>query len=182
MPESGVSISYVADVGQINLRGDPANPVFQAAVQNVFSQSLPGDPNSVTVAGHRICWLGPDEWLVLTAADRAAGLIDELESALAGQHAAINDISGGQVLLNVRGMHAADLFAKGCTLDFHPASFKPGGCAQSGLAKANVLFIRAASADEFDIVVRRSFSDYVAKWLLRAGGEFGANVLSHNQM
>ena len=176
MSEPSVSASVVEDTGQINLRGDPRNAEFMDAVREVLGQSLPVEPNTVTMSEHRVCWLGPDDWLILTAAGGVSELVNKLESALIGQHAAVNDVSGGQILLNVRGEHVCDLFAKGCALDFHPASFSPGSCAQSGLAKANVLFIRAKIENEFDIIVRRSFSDYLIHWLRRAGRELGTDT------
>jgi sarcosine oxidase subunit gamma len=58
--------------------------------------------------------------------------------------------------------------AKGCTLDFHPRVFRPGTCAQSGLAKANVLIRLGDDPDSFDVVVRRSFADYLLRWLRHA--------------
>lgn len=174
MSEATVKVRIVEDMGQVNLRGDAGSAKFADAVQGVLGQSLPVEPNSMTISEHRICWLGPDEWLILTSAERAPELVSRLEAALIGQHAAINDLSGGQLLLNFRGEHVPDLFAKGCTLDFHPGSFAPGSCAQSSLAKANVIFVRTNDADEFDVIVRRSFSDYLVHWLRRAGSEFGA--------
>lgn len=176
MSESTVTVSVVEETGQINLRGDPENAKFRAAVQDVLGQPLPVEPNSVTASQHRICWLGPDEWLILTTADRVSALVGKLEGALVGQHAAINDLSGGQLVFTIRGESACDLFAKGCTLDFHTESFPPGSCAQSGLAKASVFFVRSNEADVFDIIVRRSFSDYLSRWLREAGREYGVDV------
>jgi sarcosine oxidase subunit gamma len=68
------------------------------------------------------------------------------------------------------------VFAKGCTLDFHPRAFSNGMCAQSGLARANVLFALPESDDEFLVVVRRSFADYLLCWLHDAATGSGVRI------
>lgn len=161
------------DLGHINLRGDPQNADFIAAAERILGQALPLDANTVSLGDHRIYWLGPDEWLLVTAADTVSGLVDRLQHAFAKLHAAVNDISGGQVALSLSGTSVRDILAKGCTLDLHPQVFRLGTCAQSGLAKANVLVGLGDDTDTFEIVVRRSFSDYLVRWLQQAGGDYG---------
>jgi sarcosine oxidase subunit gamma len=95
-----------------------------------------------------------------------------LDDALSGVHATLNDVSGGLVALRIGGKDAAALLAKGCTLDLHPKVFKPGQCAQSGIAKAGILLAKVDD-ETFDVYVRRSFAEYLALWLQRAGAEFG---------
>jgi sarcosine oxidase subunit gamma len=49
-----------------------------------------------------------------------------------------------------------------------------GACAQSGLAKASMLIGRIDDAEPvFEIIVRRSFADYVLRWLNHAAADFG---------
>ena len=100
-------------------------------------------------------------------------LAAELASALADCHVAVNDVSGGNVALRLQGAATRDLFAKGCTLDFHPDVFGVGQCAQSGLGKAAVLFGQLDDAPTFELIVRRSFAGYLVKWLHHAGREYG---------
>lgn len=87
-------------------------------------------------------------------------------------HAGINDISGGNIGMHLSGENIRDVFAKGCTLDFHPQVFKVGDCAQSGLAKANVVFGLIEEGATFELIVRRSFADYLLQWLRQAGREY----------
>jgi sarcosine oxidase subunit gamma len=175
MSESSVMIRRLDDVGYINLRGDPRQTAFIRAAEDALGQALPIEPNTVSAGPHLVCWLGPDEWQIRTSADAVAGLMNGLQKALADQHAASNDLSGGLVTFRVSGADARNLFAKACTLDFHPDVLAVGSCAQSGLAKANVLFVCADDPDTFEIVVRRSFSDYLQRWFKVAGAEFGAD-------
>ena len=166
--ENGTQVSVRADLGHINLRGDMADEGFVAAVEEVIGQPLPMIPNTLTTGSHQVFWLGPDEWLIMMAAEDVAEMVARLGDATSSMHAAINDISGGQVTLLLEGRDARVLLAKGCTLDLHASEFSVGCCAQSGLAKANVLLACLDDAPTFAISVRRSFSDYLCRWLRRS--------------
>lgn len=169
---AGITIQIQSGLAHVNLRGDAQDSRFVAAVEKLLGQQLPTAPNTSGVGDHRVYWLGPDEWLIVTEVEGLAGTLQE---TLAGIDAAVNDVSGGQLALRVSGPNVADVFAKGCTLDLHPKVFTAGMCAQSGLAKATVLIGLIEQDDQesvFDIVVRRSFSDYLVRWLEHAGREF----------
>jgi len=175
--ESGdecVTVDIRADLGHINLRGSPANPEFLSTVASVLRQELPIAANTMTIGEHRIFWLGPDEWQIVTAIDTSDGLATQLRQALAGSHASVSDLGGGQIALHLSGSRVRDVLAKGCTLDFTPAEFPVGASAQCSLAKASMLigFIGIAGPT-FEIVVRRSFADYVVRWLQHAATEYG---------
>ena len=73
--------------------------------------------------------------------------------------------------MRIKGRGVRDVLAKGCTLDLHPAEFAAGACAQSGLAKANILIGLIEEKPVFEIVVRRSFAEYLARWLQHAATE-----------
>lgn len=166
------------DLGHINLRGNPANADFVTAVEEVLDQSLPVAPNTVSVGAHRVFWLGPDEWLVVAAVEQAPTVVGRLHEVTTQFHASVNDISGGQIAMLLDGSGARRILAKGCTLDLDASVFPVGACAQSGLAKAGVLLALLDDAPTFMIVVRRSFSDYLCRWLARAGQEFGIAFLA----
>lgn len=153
------------DQGHINLRGNAADSRFVDGVADVLGQSLPLAPNKLTQSQHRAYWLGPDEWQIVTEFNRVTDLVQQLEDALAGQHVAINDLSGGQVSLHLSGKGVPELLAKACTLDLHPSVFGVGDCAQSGLAKASVLLGCIGDAPVYEIIVRRSYSEYLLLWL-----------------
>ena len=153
------------DLGHINLRGNAGDNRFIEGAAEVLGQQLPLQPNTLTRSEHRVYWLGPDEWQIVTPLGRAGPLVAQLENQLAAQHVAINDLSGGQVALHLSGGDVPALLAKGCTLDLHASAFQVGGCAQSGLAKANVLLGYIDAAPVYEIIVRRSFSEYLLHWL-----------------
>ena len=135
---AGVIVRELPFLGHINLRGDPKDPHFAGAVGGVIGDALPMVPNTLTgMHGITMYWLGPDEWLIVTPDDRRDSIVRHLGQALAKQHCAITDVSGGQTALHLHGRHVRDVLAKGCPIDFHPRVFGIGQCAQSHLGKAH---------------------------------------------
>ena len=173
LPDPATTVSIRGDLGHINLRGRAADAGFVRAVEQALGQSLPVEPNTISAGRHQVCWLGPDEWLVVTPVATAAELAGQLEQALSSTHASVNDVSGGQIALMLRGAKCRELLARGCTLDLHPREFQVGDCAQSGLARASILIALVDDAPTFMLVVRRSFSDYLCRWLAHAGSDKG---------
>lgn len=175
---AGIGIRVRSDLGHINLRGDLSDSRFTHAMESVLGQALPAEPNTFSVAAHRIYWQGPDEWLILADNDQVTSLAGDLRKSADGINVAVNDVSGGQIALTLAGANVREVFAKGCTLDLHPRVFTPGMCAQSGLARAGVLIALTSEEDTFDLVVRRSFADYLLRWLAHAANEFGVRIES----
>ena len=168
-----VDINVLSDRGFLNIRLDPRNEQAVEAAARALGQPVPLASNTFTCGEHRVFWLGPDEWLIETGAQRAARLHSELAEALAGSHVAINDVSGGHVALHVSGADARTVLAKGCTLDLHPREFGPGQCARTGLAKASVLLGVHDNPPTCTIIVGRSFADYLCRWLAHAAHPHG---------
>jgi sarcosine oxidase subunit gamma len=159
--------------GHINLRGNPADARFTAAAERALGAALPTAANTTHVAGDIVVyWLGPDEWLAVTPGEREREIVDALRAALEGVHSSVTPVTGGQTILVLRGTHVRDLLAKGCPFDLHSPAFRGGACAQTHLAKAGVL-LRPLGDDGMEIVVRRSFADYLYKWLETAAAEYG---------
>jgi len=173
---AGVVVRIGAGSGFINLRGSAAEPGFVASVEQALGQSLPVDANTLSAGAHRVYWLGPDEWLVVTAFDDASELCTALEDATEGGRAAVNDVSGGNVAIELSGPSSMDLLAKGCTIDFHASRFPTGACAQSGLAKAGILVGKLDASPRFELVVRRSFADYIVRWIMHSASPYGTDL------
>jgi sarcosine oxidase subunit gamma len=176
--DAAVSITVRADTGFVNLRGSPGNPAFPDAAAEALGQNLPLAPNRMSFGDRRIYWLGPDEWLIVTAAGDAARTALALGEACSGVHVAVNDVSGGNIALHLTGDTARDVLARGCTLDLHPDVFSVSSCAQSGLARANILLGLIEDTPTFEIVVRRSFADYLCRWLAHTAKRPGVRFSS----
>ena len=174
-----VIISERPFLGHLNLRGDPQDEGFMGVAASVLGFDLPTEPNTSAAKDDLLAlWLGPDEWQIVTPPAAQTQLLDSLESAFNGMHVAVTDVTGGQAVITVSGPRARDVLAKGCPLDLHPSIFKPSHCAQTLLAKANVL-IRCVddSPPSFELIVRRSFAEYTALWLNDAALEYGVAVV-----
>jgi sarcosine oxidase subunit gamma len=67
---------------------------------------------------------------------------------------------------------------KGCSLDLHPREFGPGRCAQSTLAKAQIILHQLDDGPTYDLYVARSFAEYLWAWLEDASLEYGMAVVA----
>lgn len=160
-------------LGFINLRGKTDNNEFLAGVLTALGCEPPSKANTVVESGdNRIYWLGPDEWLVVTPAGKQAKLLAELQQALDGVFASVVDNSSGLTMLEIKGDNAAALLATDCPLDLHANKFKPGQCAQTRLAKAGMTIAPMREGDGFEVIIRRSFADYLLLWLQHAAIAF----------
>lgn len=170
---SGVTLRERPFLGHISLRGHSDDSAFAAACEKVLGVALPTTPNTLVETDDLvICWLRPTEWLILTEGDACQQWLDALRQALADVHSGVVELSGGQTLIEVRGEHAIDVLSKGTTFDLHSRHFGTGQCARTLLAKTTA-FIRVTEPGQaFEIVVRRSFADYLWQWLVDAAGEY----------
>lgn len=158
----------------VNLRLDSADSESLAAAHQVLGIQLPLTPNTTTAGDDLTAiWLGPDEWLLLAEPDASGSLETELQTAMAGRFASVVDTSAGQTVIRLSGPSTLDVLARGCALDLHPSVFPPGACAQTLLARAQALLIAVDDTPTFDLVVRRSFTPYVAAWLQDSARDFG---------
>ena len=175
---ASVTLGEMPFVDMLNIRGNAADRQFVEAVQRVTGLALPLQANTATLgAAGQLIWLGPDEWVLkLPAAGsqyQSAGPLEAMESALrsalTGQHVSLVPVGHGFTTLTVQGAGAAALLARGCPLDFHPRAFAAGAVAQSHVAKAGATILCLTSGSHFELTVRRSFADYLFRWLCEAG-------------
>ena len=192
---TGADLEVRPGYGYLNLRGDPNSDRFMQAAEAALGQPLPALANTFRAAapvqrgrtpadnmrGHAlnpstastpfctIYWLGPDEWLVVSSLGTENETAEQLAENLAGQRYSLVDMTGGQLMMRLRGPRAREVLARGCTLDLHPRAFKAGQCAQSTLAKTSMLIALADDVPTFDIIIRRSFAEYAARWLRHSG-------------
>lgn len=162
------SMAEHAFQGFINLRGNPQDPAFLSAVEKVLGLALPLKANTVAVSDQcTLFWMGPDEWLYKGVYSTVPHTVEQLKTALSGQHVAVVDVSSGYTTVVMNGAGAAGLIARGCPFDLHTSSFPVGACAQTHIAKSAAL-IRPLEAGSFEVIVRRSFARYLVDWLCAA--------------
>jgi sarcosine oxidase subunit gamma len=120
---------------------------------SVRGEPQPGFPVEPNTSAGRALWLGPDEWLVIGAREE-----DFPEAAAAV------DVSASRVCFELVGDDVEDVLAQGCSLDLDASVFAAGQCAQTLLAKAQVILHRR-DAETFRILVRPSYANYLRAWL-----------------
>ena len=142
-----------------NIRGDPQRATFVATTERVLKLALPVQANtSVKANGTALLWLGPRSWLFIAARPTDAIDFDAARRALNAESGALFDISASHVAWTVEGNAAARVLSSLCPLDFHPAVFPVGHCAQSVLGHVNALFYRPDERAAFVVMVVRSFA------------------------
>lgn len=172
-PAPGVELHVCPPRGRIDLRGDPADPAFVTAVSGILGLEPPTTPNTARSAGAAtVLWLGPDAWLIETERAMEAEVAETLAQALSDLHCSVAAVGDGSVAFALSGPRAADVLAKGMTLDLAPDRFRAGCCARSLLARVPVLLYRPGQAAVYEITVARSFSDYALRWLDDAALEY----------
>ena len=123
-----VQITAEPFVAMVDLRVDPTGAGGAAVAAYLGVARCPPRRRPTSRARPpRPIWLGPDEWLV-TSPFRTP---EELETGLreaSGRRAVARsvDVSAQRTTLRLRGEHARDLLARGCSVDLHPRVFGRG--------------------------------------------------------
>lgn len=158
----------------VNLRGNPDDPAFRAAVSRALNLELPVQPcSSVADKLHRLVWVGPDDWFVIGPKGQAGAIETKLRAELAGLHHAVTDVSGGYTVLHLSGRPVREVLAQGCPLDLHPRNFKPDSSAGSLFFKASIWLWQTDDAPTYELLVRSSFMGYFWLMLERCTQECG---------
>jgi sarcosine oxidase subunit gamma len=178
---AGVLLSERPHRCQVNLRGRAEDVAFAERVRSAIGLNLPVIPNTTTSdAGVTALWLGPDEWLLVARPGREAEIVGKLRDALAGQLAAVTDVSEARTVIALAGPQARALLAKATGIDLHVSAFRAGLCAQTGAARANVILHQTRDdgpgGPEYELYVAGSFADYLWRWLAEAAHDLDPAV------
>jgi len=160
--------------GHLVLRGNPAE--FSGAVLETLQLETPTLPltSSTSETGACIRWISPDEWLITVPETITFEVESALRTAIAS-HVAIVNVSGGQTILHLQGETAEMVLRKSTPYDVHVSNFPVGKVVTTAFAQTQVL-MRRLDADAFELVIRRSFADYLWAWLRDAATEFGLHT------
>ncbi len=161
-------------VTMVDLWADPTGPGGAEAARVLGLAALPATPGTcVSGTDSTVLWFGPQEWLVTSTQRGGEALETELHAAVAAAGGAAVDVSAQRTTVRLRGAHARDVLAKGCSLDLHPRVFGPGAAAQTMLGLAAVVLIPLDDkGTDYRIIVRSSFAGYLADWLIDALDEY----------
>jgi sarcosine oxidase subunit gamma len=164
-------------VAVVDLWVDATGPGAVAAAGVLGVTALPGTASTTATAPDTtVIWFGPDEWLVTSTAQTPEELESRLRDAVVPHGGAAVDVSAQRTTLRLRGAHARDVLAKGCSIDLHPSVFRPGTAVQTMLGQAAVVLMPLGdNGTDYQILVRSSFARYLAEWLIDGAEEFGVD-------
>ncbi len=172
--EVGVRIAESPLTSQVLLRVIPGS-VAADQVSLALGTALPSATGAVTYAGSdAVLALGPDEFLILTGPGHGTELEARLRAALGGEPGAVTDVSSARTMIRISGRNARRVLAHGLAIDLH--GLPESSCAQTLLAQCAVVVFSDGPAwtddDLIKILVRSSFADHLAQWLLLTAPEY----------
>ncbi|MCP3970609.1 MAG: sarcosine oxidase subunit gamma [Rhodobacteraceae bacterium] len=168
----------VADVGpsgMIALRGDLGAAKLKGAVKKATGVAVPGMRKAGFAGDNGVCWMSPDELLILCPYESAGDMTTALQEALAGTHHLAANVSDARARIVVSGGDMREVLAKLTPADVSAAAFVPGDFRRSRLAQVPAAFWMADD-ETVEVVCFRSVARYVFDILKNAaipGSEAG---------
>lgn len=174
--DATVTLTELPVAGLLTLRAQADNQPMQNAIQNVLGLSLPGKLQA-TSAENGVCirWMAPDEWLLSCAIADAFGIEQKLREETNSEGLAIVNVSGGYCQLILSGANANNVLKKSVAYDVHPSSLSIGKVVNTIFAKTQAT-IQCLDDNVYELIIRRSFADYVWLWLQNASREYGLAI------
>lgn len=153
-------IEEVGLQGMITLRGDLSNRTLKAAATGAGGAKMPG-PGTANIADDSgLCWMSPDELLVLCPYDAVTSHLDILTTKLGSSFALAVNVSDARAVFRVSGPDTREVLAKLCPVDMSPDAFKPGMFRRTRMAQVPAAFWMDVD-ESIRIVCFRSVADYV---------------------
>lgn len=139
----------------------------EKAIKSVTKLAIPDTLQAESNNSYTLIWISPDEFLLLVPEFKEADVEEKLRNKMEG-HFAIANLTGGQTLLELSGERAETILKKSAVYDVHESNFPVAKAVTTKFAKSQLILIRTG-ADSFQLIVRRSFSDYIWEWIVDAG-------------
>ena len=167
-------IREIGPQGMITLRGDLSTAKVKNAATGVAAVDMPGMREANCVGEKGICWMSPDELLVLCPYSDVAKNLEKMRKTLGKTHALAVDVSDARAVFQVKGAYAREVMAKLAPVDLAPGSFEPGQFRRTRLAQIPAAFWMRDD-ETFEIICFRSVAQYVFD-LLKAAAQPGSAV------
>ncbi len=119
---------------------------------------------------------GPGIWSIM-ANPGAPGALAKTMAAALGDHASVVEAGHGLTFLTLSGKQSRHVLAKGCHLDLHSGSFKPGNVARTIIAQIPATLWQIDDAPTFGLAVPLTFAHSFVHFLLAASAETGCILL-----
>jgi sarcosine oxidase, subunit gamma len=166
-----VSVTEIVDRGMVDLRGNPDNGPFAAAVESVLGLRLPRQPRTSSAAGDlSVLWLSVDQWLVQCPRQRSGDLARDLNQALGDTPSLVVDMSDARTILRLEGEGVRELIMKGAPVDLTAPEFGKGTVRRLRFGElAAMVHMVGEAPDVIDLFVFRSYAMFAWEWLIATG-------------
>ena len=171
MAPGEVTIREAGLRGMIILRGDLSNKKLRSVCKKLSGVAFPEKGQAFCDGEQGLCWMSPDELLVMVPYAQAAEAVDQIDKALSGTHYLAENVSDARALIFVEGPYAREVIAKLAPADLHPDSFKPGDFLRTRLGQVAAAFWMR-DEDTFEVICFRSVAGYTFD-LLAASAQAG---------
>ncbi len=171
---AGLVFKELPITGLLTIRAKPDNASLAKALTSVLSLDLPGVLQSTSHDDYCLRWMSPDEWLLSAPVEALYDIEIKLREIITSPMSIVN-VTGGYTLIELSGENVHDVLAKSTHYDCHPNNLPIGKVVNTVFAKSQVT-LRCQGETQYELVVRRSFADYIWLWLQTAGREYGLQV------
>lgn len=161
------TVTRVHARGMVTLRGDFGNAKFKKAVKSVTGQAVPAVGQMAGNGTQSALWMSPDELLVMVLYGEVDDTVAALNTALAGTHHLVADVSDARAVFSISGAKARDVIGRLSPADLSDAALPIGTVRRTRLAQVPAAFFRT-DADTFELVCFRSVADYAHGILMRS--------------
>lgn len=169
--EEGIAqITEVGLRGMITLRGDLSDAQLIKAAEAAAGVPFPEQNRANTDGLSGLCWMSPDEVLILCPHSDAPARLAQLQEALAGSHVLAVNVSDARAVFALSGPHAREVLAKLVPVNLAPGAFEPGMFRRTRMSQIAAAFWMA-DAETFHIITFRSTAQYAFDLLKVAAAE-----------
>jgi sarcosine oxidase subunit gamma len=132
--------------------------------------TLPTAPNRATDGSLRAIWIGPDEWLLWGETPPQASIEAAAQDAITTLAVSVGD---GRCVFEATGLDAADLMAKGSSIDFVHQIASSEMSAMTRFAQVHAIIDRPAGLDGYRLIFDVGVRHYLHSWFREGVVEFG---------
>ena len=155
MAEALAKITETAGLGMIQIRADLDRA--GAAIAEAVGLALPGPGMTTTQGARRLCWMSPDELLLVLPEGEVTQSIAALNAALGSEHALVLDVSDMRVAFAIEGAGAGQVLMKLCPADV--SAIPVDGMRRTRAAQVACGIWR--ESEGFGLIGFRSVADYL---------------------
>ena len=175
--EGLVRIAETPPRGMTTVRSDLGSAKLEKAVVTTVGLSMPAQNGAVIDGERGVCWMSPDELLILLPHGDASGAVAALSNTLSGEHALVVDVSDARASFTLEGdaYLIRETLAKLSPADMRADAMSVGTMRRTRLAQVPAAFF-FASQTRAELICFRSVAAYVFGILKHAaapGSEVG---------